>query len=104
MLGRLAGLAPDSTAAMTFLLPADLVDPADRPALRASTEGARASGTPFVSFYTPQEMLGLARDAGLTHARHLPGTALGDRYFAGRTDGLRPSSGEDFLLVRLRPT
>ncbi|KWT58584.1 methyltransferase [Streptomyces albus subsp. albus] len=98
-LRRTAGLAPGSTLAMSFLLPADLLEPADRPGLRTSQEGARASGTPFVSFFAPQDMLSLAHEAGLANARHVPGAVLAERYFAGRTDGLRPSSGEDFLLA-----
>ncbi|MER6308521.1 class I SAM-dependent methyltransferase [Streptomyces sp. NPDC001657] len=98
-LRQIAGLAPGSTLAMTFLLPTELVDEADRPGLRASEEGARASGTPFISFYTPQEMLALAREAGFKDARHVPGAALAERYFAERTDGLRPSSGESLLLA-----
>jgi methyltransferase (TIGR00027 family) len=98
-LRQLAGLAPGSTLAMTFLLPAELLGDADRSGLRASEKGARASGTPFISFYTPGEMLALARDAGFKDAKHVPGTLLAERYFAGRTDGLRPSSGEDLLLA-----
>ncbi|WP_329417148.1 class I SAM-dependent methyltransferase [Streptomyces sp. NBC_01268] len=98
-LREIAGLAPGSTLAMTFLLPTELVDAADRPGLQASEEGARASGTPFISFYTPNEMLALARDAGFTDSRHVSGAALAERYFADRTDGLRPSSGEDLLLA-----
>lgn len=98
-LRQIAGLAPGSTLAMTFLLPTELVDAADRPALRASDEGARASGTPFSSFYTPEEILALARESGFTDIRHVSGASLAERYFADRTDGLRPSSGEDLLLV-----
>ena len=98
-LRQLAGLAPGSTLAMTFLLPAELLDAADRPGLQASEKGARASGTPFLSFYTPPEMLALARDAGFKDARHVPGTMLAERYFADRTDGLRPSTGEDLLMA-----
>ena len=98
-LRQLAGLAPGSTLAMTFLLPAELLDDADRSGLQASRDGARASGTPFISFYTPPEMLALAREAGFEDARHVPGSSLADRYFAGRPDGLRPSSGEDLLIA-----
>lgn len=98
-LRRLALLAPGSTLAMTFMLPAELVDDADRPALEATKPQAQAAGTPFISFYTPQEMLALARDAGFKDVHHVPGTALAERYFADRTDGLRPSSGEDLLLA-----
>lgn len=84
---------------MTFLLPIEFVDDADRAGLRTSMEGARASGTPFVSFYTPPEMLRLAREAGFTDAWHVSGSSRGERYFADRADGLRPSSGEDLLLA-----
>jgi methyltransferase (TIGR00027 family) len=98
-LRELARLARGSTIAMTFLLPTELVDEADRSGLQVSASGARAAGTPFVSFYTPAEMLSLARDAGFTRAQHVPGGVLAERYFADRTDGLRPSSGEDVLLI-----
>jgi methyltransferase (TIGR00027 family) len=102
-LRQLAGLAPGSTLVMTFLLPTQLLDDADSTGLRASEKGARASGTPFISFYTPPEMLTMAGEAGFEDPRHVPGTVLAQRYFADRTDGLRPSSGED-LLVATIPT
>ncbi|MEU6510409.1 class I SAM-dependent methyltransferase [Streptomyces sp. NPDC046942] len=98
-LRQVAALAPGSTLAMTFLLPEDLVAEADRPGLRTSQAGARGAGTPFRSFYTPEEMLTLAHEAGFTHVRHVPGTSLAERYFTGRPDGLRPSTGEDLLLA-----
>jgi methyltransferase (TIGR00027 family) len=98
-LRQLAALEPGSTLAMTFLLPTELLDAADRPGLRMSETGARASGTPFFSFYTPSEMLDLARELGFKDAQHVSGRSLAERYFANRTDGLRPSSGEDLLVA-----
>ncbi|MFD8331291.1 class I SAM-dependent methyltransferase [Streptomyces solisilvae] len=98
-LRQIARLAPGSTLAMTFLLPAELLDDADRPGLRKSKEGAQAAGTPFISFYAPQDMLALAREAGFKDVRHVSGASHAERYFAGRADGLRPSSGEDLLLA-----
>ncbi|MFE7403618.1 class I SAM-dependent methyltransferase [Streptomyces sp. NPDC057557] len=95
----LAGLAPGSTLAMTFMLSAELIDDADRPALEAAKPQAQSAGTPFISFYTPQEMLALAREAGFKDAQHVSGTVLAESYFADRTDGLRPSSGEDLLVA-----
>jgi methyltransferase (TIGR00027 family) len=97
-LRQLASLAPGSAVAMTFLLPVELLDERDRPGLRIAENGARASGTPFISFYAPGELVALALAAGFTDARHVPGAMLNERYFAGRPDGLRMSSGEDLLV------
>lgn len=98
-LRQLASLAPGSTAAMTFLIPPDLLDARDRAGLQTSKDGAQSSGTPFVSFYRPERMLAMARDAGFAHMQHVSGTALKEHYFSDRVDGLRPSSGEDFLIA-----
>jgi O-methyltransferase involved in polyketide biosynthesis len=64
-----------------------------------SENGARSSGTPFISFFRPEEFLDLARAAGFSDVRHVSGRDLNDRYFAGRPDGLRMSTGEDFLVA-----
>lgn len=98
-LRRLAALAPGSALAMTFLLPIELLDERDRPGLRIAASGARSSGTPFISFFAPDDMLALAREAGFKDAGHVSGAMLNDRYFAGRADGLRMSSGEDLLVA-----
>jgi methyltransferase (TIGR00027 family) len=98
-LRQLASLASGSTVAMTFQPPLELLDEEDRAWRQAAENGARASGTPFISFYTPQEILALAGDAGFTDARHVSAAMLNQRYFAGRTDGLRTSSGEELLVA-----
>ena len=98
-LREIASLAPGSTLAMTFLLPLELVDAELRPGFEASAKGARASGTPFISFFTPAEMLTLAREAGFREVQHVSAATLAQRYFAGRTDGLRPSRGEELLVA-----
>src|SRR5438034_5703186 len=98
-LRQVAALAPKSTLAMSFLLPLELADPEDRPGLQLAEKGARASGTPFISFFTPAEMLTLAREAGLREFQHVSAATLAQRYFAGRTDGLRPPNNSEELLV-----
>ena len=70
-----------------------------RPGLERARDGARASGTPFISFFTPAQILELAREAGFRDARHVSADMLAERYFAGRDDGLRPPSGGEELLV-----
>jgi methyltransferase (TIGR00027 family) len=98
-LRQLATLAPGSTLAMTFLLPMDLLEPEDRRMFEWAQKGAAASGTPFANLFSPADMLAMAGEAGFSDVQHVPGTSLGERYFSGRPDGLRPSSGEDFLLA-----
>jgi methyltransferase (TIGR00027 family) len=98
-LRQFAGLTPGSTLAMTFLLPPELLDDAYRPGYEAAANGARAAGTPFISFYTPNEMLELARQAGFKDARHVSAPLLNQRYFAERTDGLSMSKGEELLVA-----
>jgi methyltransferase (TIGR00027 family) len=98
-LREVAALAPGSTFAMTFLLPLEMADPDVRPGLEMAEKGARASGTPFISFFTPQQITALARDAGFAGARHVSAADLTSRYFAGRTDGLRPPANAEELLV-----
>jgi O-methyltransferase involved in polyketide biosynthesis len=82
-----------------FLLPLDLIDERDRQGWIISENGARRSGTPFISFFAPAEFLDLARAAGFADVRHVSGRDLNDRYLAGRPDGLRMSTGEDFLVA-----
>lgn len=98
-LEQTAKLAPGSTLALSFILPPELIDAADRAGMETSKQGASASGTPFRSFYAPEDMLTLAREAGFRTAEHVPGAELAARYFADRPDALRPSSGEDFLVA-----
>jgi methyltransferase (TIGR00027 family) len=98
-LRQIASLAPGSTLAMTFMVPLELTEPEERPMREFAERGARASGTPFISFFAPQEMLALAREAGFREARHVSPATLTERYFAGRKDGLRPPSSEHLLVA-----
>lgn len=98
-LRQVASLAPGSMLAMTFLVPLELADPDVRPGLEMAEKGARASGTPFLSFFTPPEILALAQEAGFGQARHISADDLARRYFADRPDGLRPPRNAEELLV-----
>ena len=88
-LRQIAHLAPGSTLAMTFLLPTGFHDDVVRPGFEAAERGARPAGMPFVSFHTPDDIVDRARAAGFRDARHVSASLLTDRYFTGRSDGLR---------------
>jgi len=80
-LRQIAALAPGSTLAMTFILPLELIDPEERPQHEAVYKRARAAGTPFLSFFSPSEMLALAHEAGFSKTRHVSTADLTERYF-----------------------
>ncbi len=99
-LRQLAGLAPGSTVAMTFLLPSELLDEQDRPGLAMAANGARAAGTPFISYFSPDEMRragprGRLRGRRGTCRRRSSTPATSP----GASDGLRMSTGEDLLVA-----
>jgi len=99
-LSQIAALAPGSTLVMTFMPPLDLVDPEELPFRQTTDKVAQAAGTPLISLFSPQEMLALAREAGFRDVQHVSAANnLSQRYFAGRADGLRPSSSEQLLVA-----
>lgn len=100
-LRKMTQLAPGSKFVMTFMLPLDLVDPQDKAGYQMALNGAQKSGTPFLSFFTPDEMLKLAKDIGFKKVEHQSTTDMIPKYFAGRSDGLRPSTGEELLIATI---
>jgi methyltransferase (TIGR00027 family) len=101
LLRQAAAIARGSTLVITFLVPLEFADPEARPGLELAERGARASGTPFISFFTPAEMLTLAREAGFGTAQHVSAADLAAHYFADRADGLRPPNNSEELLVAI---
>jgi len=98
-LRQVATLAPGSKLAMAFYLPMDLLDEEDKFLQQIAEKGARAAGTPFISFFTPNEILALGDQAGFKTIETVSARNLADRYFSGRSDNLRPASGEEFLMA-----
>jgi methyltransferase (TIGR00027 family) len=99
MLRQIAALPSGPTLAMTYLLPLELAAADERVAYEFAMKGARAAGTPFISFFTPEEMLLLAQDAGFKKGHCISAANLTQRYFADRTDRLRPASAEELLVA-----
>jgi methyltransferase (TIGR00027 family) len=98
-LRRIASLAEGSTLAMSFMLPIEMADSELRPAIERAAQGARANGTPFVSFFMPSEIVALAREAGFRDVQHISAENIAELYFANRTDGLRPPINAEELIV-----
>jgi methyltransferase (TIGR00027 family) len=98
-LAQIAKLAAGSTLAMTFYLPMELIDEEDKPLQQISEKGARESGTPFVSFFAPSELLTLAVKAGFKDVKTITIKDLEHYYFMNRNDNFFPASGEFFLVA-----
>ena len=98
-LNQIATLASGSKLAIAFYLPMELLDEEDQPMQEIAEKGARAAGTPFVSFFAPHEILTLAHEAGFKEAKTISTKDMEQYYFTNRTDNLLPASGEVFLLA-----
>jgi methyltransferase (TIGR00027 family) len=102
-LRAVAALAPGSTLVLSYMLPLDRVAPEEQPTLRGGAQGASAKGTPWITFFEPPAIEALALAAGFTDVRHVSPDDLAARYFAGRADGLRPSSAEHIVIATTAP-
>jgi len=96
-LSQIATFATRSVLAITFYLPLEFLDEEDQLLRLIGMTSARKAGTPFVSFFTPNEILALAREAGLKEAKTISTKEM--NYFMNRADNLLPASGEVFLLA-----
>ncbi len=99
-LRRLAALAPGSTVVMTFMVPLELLDEADRPGLEAAAAGCSGRRDAMGQLLRTGRIVELARDAGFMNVRYVPTAELAERYLTGRTDRLRAAGGEGILLAR----
>jgi methyltransferase (TIGR00027 family) len=100
-LQQIATLATGSVLAMTFYLPLELMDEEDKPLMEMSLKGAAAAGTPMKSFFSAGEVLKMAIDVGFREAKTVSTKDMEQLYFANRTDGLLPASGEVFLIAKI---
>jgi len=98
-LQQISAIAPGSTLAMTYMLPMDLIDPSERTLREYAQRGAQASGTPFISFYSPEQIRDLALGAGFREAGHTSAADLTGRYLRDRADGPRPAGSEELLVA-----
>jgi methyltransferase (TIGR00027 family) len=102
MLDDVARLGPGSVFVCSFVLPGHLIQP-DEHEMRVETEArAAAGGHPWLSSFPPDRICRLAEGAGFSNVRVVTPDDLAGRYFAARTDGLRPSSQNAYLIASTR--
>lgn len=98
-LNQIASFKSGSQLAMTFYLPMELLDDEDKPMQEIAEKGAREAGTPMLSFFTTDEILQLAHNAGFRKTETITTKDMEQLYFRDRTDNFLPASGEVFLLA-----
>ncbi|MCL1639935.1 class I SAM-dependent methyltransferase [Elizabethkingia sp. HX WHF] len=100
-LQHMVSFAAGSVVAISFYLPVKLLEKEDQPMQEMANKGAQQSGTPFISFFSPEEVIAIAKESGLNNTDLVSTEDIKDLYFKNRTDGLSPASGEVFLLARI---
>ena len=99
LLQRMAKMSPGTTFVTTFMLLPSLLTPDERSLMEHVMKKAGESGAPFLSLFSPEEILEMAKRAGFKSAKYVSGRALYERYFAGREDGLKAGDAEAFLVA-----
>ncbi|MHC6201132.1 class I SAM-dependent methyltransferase [Elizabethkingia miricola] len=100
-LQHMVSLAAGSVVTISFYLPVELLEKEDQPMQEMANKGAQQAGTPFISFFSPEEVIAIAKESGLKNTDLVSTEDIKDLYFKNRTDGLSPASGEVFLLARI---
>ena len=100
-LRKMTLLSSGSSIAIAFYLPIGLLDEEDRQMQEIANKGAEASGTPFVSFFSPEEVEEFAKEIGLKDIQTISTKDMAGMYFKNRKDNLVPASGEYFLVARI---
>ena len=98
---EIAKLAPGTTWATTFMLSLDLLDTEEKSRMEFVIKKAQESKTPFLSLFSPAEILAMAKEAGFNKAKYVSGNDIYQLYFANRTDGLKAGNAEAFLVATI---
>lgn len=101
-LKQVAALASGTEIAFTFILPEALLDANDRRIFPVITASMAAVGEPWISFFDPVELTSLLKNLGFVRITTFGGTAANDRYFSGRSDGLRVTGVEHVMRAQVQ--
>jgi methyltransferase (TIGR00027 family) len=98
-LDQIARLARGTTFATTFMLSLELLGGQERSIMEFVMKKAAESGTPFLSLFSPAEIVKMAQQAGFKKAEYVAADDIFQRYFAQRNDGLNAGKAEAFLVA-----
>jgi methyltransferase (TIGR00027 family) len=99
-LAAIAQLPAKTAVSFDYGLSRETLGPLRRLALDALSRRVAAAGEPFRLFFSPGELERELRGAGFRRVEQLDGGQLNERYFKGRTDGLKlPNPGLGMLAT-----
>lgn len=102
MFMQMKGLCSGSKFVTTFMLPIDCVAEKDKPGYEMSMKGAARSGNPFISFFARDSMALFLEKMGFSQFQMISTTELYSDFFEGRNDNLKPSTGEEILIIDIK--
>jgi methyltransferase (TIGR00027 family) len=99
-LRSVSGCGPGSEIVLSYDASDAFLDDAARELVKLEARLVAATGEPYATRMSPAQAEALIEGAGLEVLEHLTPQALYERYFAGRSDGLRPSAAERLIAAR----
>jgi len=99
-LNTVSGCGTGSEIVLSYDAPDAFLDDTAREMVKIEARQVAATGEPYTTRMSPAQAETLIESAGLEVVEHLAPQALYDRYFAERSDGLRPSTAERLIAAR----
>ena len=100
-LKEVATLARGTEISFTFIVPQALWVGDGQRMFPVAVASTAASGEPWISFFEPAELASQLKELGFNRVAHFSPDDANDRYFSGRTDGLRIVAGEHVMRAQL---
>jgi len=103
-LREVASLAAGSEIVFQYQIAEDLLDEDNRQLLDVLRAGGRANGEPWLSLFDPRRLAEQVKALGFVDVIDFGPQQARERYFTGRTDGLRPPVLSHFMKARVGRT
>jgi methyltransferase (TIGR00027 family) len=102
-LRTVAALAPGTEIIFQYLVPKELVDEENQRILARRMAENAARGEPYRSSFEPTQLAEQVRKLGFAEVSDLGPDEAAARYFAGRSDGLRPLASSHLMRALVGP-
>jgi len=97
----IASLPPGSGIVFDYGVPPELLTPAERAGGEFLADRGAVQGEPWKTYFDPIFLTAKLRSLGFKEIQDLGAEQLNDRYFSGRTDGLRKSRLSRLVCARI---